>query len=237
MKTKHTLTSLFTLLLMLGMATAQNIDERSVAVSGSGTVYGEPDVALLDLGVDITNEDLSAASSEADATMRRVVEALLAAGVAEEDVQTVAYNIWLENRYDRNNVPTTEAYHVTNVVRVTVREVGRAGELLGEAVDAGANVVNGVQYTFSDTGALERGARELAFMDARDKAEQLASLAGVTLGPVLSISESSGFGGEPFYDRGVMAAAESMSAPPVSGGQLAVTVTVSARFGIADTEQ
>ncbi len=237
MKTKQKVISLFTLtLLLLGAATAQNADERNISVFGSGTVYGEPDVALLELGVDITNEDLSAASTEADETMRRIIEALLAAGVAEEDIQTVAYNIWLENRYGPNGEPTTAVYHVTNVVRVTVREAERAGEVISSSVDAGANVINNIRYTFLDTDALERGARELAFMNAQSKAQQLASLAGVTLGSVMSISESGGFGGEPFYgDRAMMA--ESTSAAPVSGGQLAVTVTVEARFSISEGGQ
>ena len=245
MKTKYKWMSLFTLVLLTsGMVTAQNTaqnaDERSISVSGSGTVYGEPDVALLELGVDITNEDLNAASSEADETMTRVRDALLSAGVAEKDIRTLTFNIWREQPYAYDSSPRSEPaaplYHVTNVVQVTVREVGRAGEVLSSAVDAGANLVNGVQYTFSNSDALERQARELAFADAQSKAQQLASLAGVTLGPVLSISESGGFGGEPFYgDFAVMA--ESTGAAPVSGGQLAVTVTVSARFLLYGQEQ
>ena len=245
MKTKYKWMSLFTLvLLMLGMVTAQNTaqnaDERSISVSGSGTVYGEPDVALLELGVDITNEDLNAASSEANETMQRVRDALLAAGVDAKDIRTLTFNIWREQPYAYDSSPRSEPatplYHVTNVVQVTVREVGRAGEVLSSAVDAGANVVNGVQYTFSDADALERQARELAFADAQSKAEQLASLAGATLGPAVSISES-GSGGDPFYNRGVMATADSMGEAPVSGGQLAVTVTVSASFLLYGQEQ
>ena len=230
--------SIFTLmLLMLGTATAQNADERSISVSGSGTVYGEPDVALLELGVDIINEDLNAASAEANETMTRVRDALLAAGVDAKDIRTVTFDIWREEPYDprsSSSDPATPVYHVRNVVQVTVREVGRAGEILSGAVDAGANVVNGVQFTFLNADALERQARELAVKDAQSKAEQLASLAGVTLGPVSNVSESGGFGGDFYETRGMMA--EPTSAP-VSGGQLAVTVTVSARFSISATGQ
>ena len=228
-------TSLFILvLLILGVAAAQNIDERTISVSGSGTVYGEPDVALLELGVDITDEDLNAASTEANETMRRMMEALLGAGVAEEDIRTLSFNIWREQPYDprasSSSEPAAPVYRVRNVVQVTVREVERAGEILSRAVDAGANVVDGVQYTFSDTDALERRARELAFGDAQSKAQQLASLAGATLGPVKYASEYGGYGGEPYYDRGVAAEAAPMGGAPLSGGQLAVTVTVDVVF-------
>ena len=150
-----------------------------ISVTGSGTVYGEPDLALLELGVDVTDEHVSAASDEADRTVRAVIAALSAAGVAEKDIRTASYNVWREDRYDSNNAPTIPLYHVSNTLNITVRDVSKVGDLLAASLEAGANTVNNVQYTFANPDVLARQARELAMQDALAKAQQLADLAGV----------------------------------------------------------
>ena len=105
------------------------------------------------------------------------------------------------------------------------------GELLDEAVNAGANSINGVTFYVDDQTAAASEARRLAVEDARTKAEELAAAAGLTLGSVLSIAEGTvspmpppmyaGAGGE-------MAMAE--AAVPVQPGSSTVAVDVSMTF-------
>ena len=199
-------------------------------MTGSGTVYGEPDMALLELGVDITDENVSAASDEADRTVRAVIAALSAAGVAEKDIRTASYNVWREDRYDSNNAPTIPLYHVSNTLNITVRDVSKVGDLLAASLEAGANTVNNVQYTFANPDVLARQARELAMQDALAKAQQLADLAGVTLGPVVMISDTSGGGGPAMPVEARYSVAD--ASVPVSGGQLSVSISVAVRYGI-----
>jgi hypothetical protein len=61
--------------------------------------------------------------------------------------------------------------------------------LLDEAVNAGANSINGVTFSVDDQTAAASEARRLAVEDARTKAEELAAAAGLTLGSVVSIAE------------------------------------------------
>jgi len=56
-------------------------------------------------------------------------------------------------------------------------------------VKAGANLVGGITFTVDDPQGVEDEGRELAVIDARRRAEELAKLNGVTLGPVVQISE------------------------------------------------
>lgn len=217
-------------LLLAATAWAQG-ELRGITVTGSGTVYGEPDLAVFEVGVNILNEDLSLATAEADSAMRRMTEALVAAGVAERDIRTVTFNIWREERWGRDNEPLTPAFRVMNTVRVTVREVARAGELLSLSLTSGANMVNSIQYTLADPTGLMRQARELAMADALAKVEQLAALAGVTLGEVTMISETAG--GMAFYaERAMMMGAGGPDGVPVAGGELAVTVSLVVNFAI-----
>ena len=233
---KHLLLGLF--LFASGFVGAQDtgiqitdIQTTGISVTGSGTVYGEPDVAVLELGVNIADEDLNAASTEADRAVRAVIAALSAAGVAEQDIRTAYYNVWREERYNNDNTPGAPLYRVSNTLNVTVRDVNQVGELLAASLDAGANAVNNVQYTFADPAALAARARELAVQDARAKARQLADLVGVTLGPVLMVSDASTSGG-PVMPVDMARYSMAEGSVPVSGGQLSVSAFVSVRYGI-----
>jgi uncharacterized protein YggE len=67
--------------------------------------------------------------------------------------------------------------------------------------------------------------------EALAKAEQLAALAGVTLGEVTMISETPG-GITPFTERAMMMGAGGPEGVPVAGGELAVTVSLLVNFAI-----
>ena len=221
---KYLLLSLF----LFGFASAQ---DAGISVTGSGTVYGEPDLAVLDVGVNIADENLSAASDEADRAVRAIIAALTAAGVDEKDIRTAYYNVWREDRYTENNTPATPLYRVSNTLNVTVRDVSKVGELLAAALEVGANTVNNVQYTFADPEKLAAQARELAVQDARAKAQQLADLAGVSLGSVVMMSDTTA-GGGPVVPMEMARYDVAAGSVPVSGGQLSVSAFVTVRYGI-----
>jgi uncharacterized protein YggE len=167
---------------------------RTITVVGVGKISLQPDMATVSIGVETRASTVSEAKAEVDVRMAAVVAALQEAGIAEKDIQTSQYSI----HYEREPLPMLregpvlkdqDGYRVSNVVRVTVRDVERAGAALDVAVEAGANQVWGVNLTVSDEDKWQGQAREKAMSDARARAGELASLAGVELGEVLSISE------------------------------------------------
>lgn len=83
-------------------------------------------------------------------------------------------------------------YRVSNTVQVTIRELNKLGAILGATTGAGANNVWGIQFDIEDPSKLEADARQKAMTQARQRAEQLAELAGVKLGRVISVGESGG---------------------------------------------
>jgi uncharacterized protein YggE len=126
--------------------------------------------------------------------------------------------------------PSYEVFHASNTVEVTVRDLDKAGAIISAATRAGSNEIGGIDFTIEDPKPIEEKAREKAVADARARAEQLAKLAGVTLGPVLSIQESGGGG----YYPAPMAMMKSAAADaPVERGELKVTRQVQVRFAIA----
>ena len=204
----------------------------TVSVSGHGQVNVPPDTASISIGIDVIQPTLAEAQEQATAQATAVIEALKAAGIADEDIQTAYFNVNILRDYSENGDPTQiTGFEITNQLQVTVRDTDMLGDLLDEAVNAGANSINGVTFSVDDQTAAASEARRLAVEDARTKAEELAAAAGLTLGPVVSIAEGTvapmpppmyaGAGGD-------MAKAE--AAVPVQPGSSTIAVDVSMTF-------
>ena len=218
---------------LAGAAQAQGFggpgSQSGISVTGNGVAFGEPDQAVVNLGVDAVGENVREALDAADATMHAVREAALLLGIEQRDIRTVAFNVWRQQLTDRDGQPTGERYHVRHSFQVTVRDTGQVGALLSSAIDAGANDVGGIEFTISDTAALQAQAREAAMADAHARAAQLAELSGVTLGAPLFVEETSYAAPLPAATLQYSCAVDS----PVESGQLGVNVTVRVVYAIA----
>jgi len=122
-------------------------------------------------------------------------------------------------------------YTATNNVEVTIRNLDLAGKVLSAATGAGANQLYGLRFEIEDPSPLQVKARNDAVGDARQRAERLAQLAGVKLGPAQSITESDGGGSGPMP---MYAAARMGSSAPVERGELTITSTVQIVYSLAE---
>lgn len=216
---------------LVTLAYAQVDPVGGITVNGVGTAYGAPDTAVLDLGVNLFNADVSAGMADVDQRMQAIRQALVEAGVEESDIRTTGLSVWREQQYDPQGNPTTERYNIWHNYNVTVRDPEQVGAVINAAVAAGANNIGGVTFTIADPSALERQAREEAIADARARAEHLAELTGVTLGEPVAITE--GFQG---YTPMVRSAAFDMGAGGIATGELAITVNVTVTFVVGSSE-
>jgi uncharacterized protein YggE len=205
---------------------------KGITVSGRGEASAVPDTLSIDLGVAVIAPTVGAAFAGAAERAGAVIGALRSAGVAESDVQTRDLSVHPE--YDhRSDTPRLLGYRVTHAVTARLRNPAATGDVVGAAAEAGGDdfVMNGLSFAVDDDTALLELARAAAWQDARSKAEQLAALAGVTLGGPHRITESSGGGIGPM-PRVAKFAAESM---PVAVGTTAVSVELTVTFAIAST--
>lgn len=201
--------------------------QAAITVTGTGVAYGTPDLAILELGVTVVGPDVRTALADADSVMSAVRDALLAAGVEQDDVRTAGLNVWRDERTNEQGEVTLERYQVHHSYQVRVDDVSTVGAVLAAAVDAGANSIGGITFTINDPEALAAQARTVAMADAATKAGQLAELAGLTLGRVTSIEEG-GSGAIGGYPAGARFEAAALSS--VESGQLAVSVTLSVTY-------
>lgn len=199
-------------------------DGPTVTVNGHGAVMVAPDAASVTAGVTITEDTLSGAQQTATDTMTAILAALEAQGIASEDIQTASYYVQVIQSYDENGMPSgINQFQVSNQVNVTIRDIEAVGSTLDAVVEAGANTIFGVNFIVTESNDAAAEARILAVEDARNRAEQLASAAGMSLGEIISISET--FGPQPLpIGRGGGAAME--SAVPIEAGSTSVSVDV-----------
>jgi uncharacterized protein YggE len=198
----------------------------TVSVSGVGIVTTTPDTASVQLGVTVTQPTLADAQSQASTQMQAVIDALTAAGIEEKDIQTSTYYVSVVQNYDSNGNPSEVSnFQVQNMVNVVVRDIDNVGPVLDGAVAAGANTVYGVNFYLEDSSAATSEARALAVQDAQTRAQELAAAAGMTLGPVVSITE--GYSSGPIYGKGGGAMAADAAAPaPIQVGTTTIQVDV-----------
>jgi uncharacterized protein YggE len=209
---------------------------RTLNVSGTGEALAEPDAAVVTLGVNTEAEEAGDALKENSTQMTAVVQALIDSGVASKDIQT--QTIRLSPRYERpaprqGVTPPAElvGFVATNIVEVRVRKLASLGELLDAVVEAGGNQIQGIRFEITDRSALYDQARQAAWENALDKAEQLAGLAGAELGPVVSISENTRTP-VAYAERGMAFAAD--SGVPVQAGTESVQINLQVTWSLQE---
>lgn len=203
-----------------------------IDVSGTGKVFVKPNIAISNIGVEVTSATLADATSQANAKMSAVISQIKSMGVDDKDIQTTNYSV--QPLTDQSNTggrtPKITGYRVDNQVSVTVRNLGNLGKILDAAVAAGANNIYGVSFSVDDPTSYQQQARAAAVKDAMDKGAQLAKAAGLTLGKIVWMTE-----GAPSPQPRVLAAPAAFAASanvPVETGQLEIDVSVQMRFAI-----
>ncbi len=201
-----------------------------ITVQGTGKVTGTPDTLLLSMSVSVTGDTVSAAMGSANAKASAVQKSLLAHGVAKADLQTS--NLSIQANYSSSGTKVT-GYQVSEGVSATLRDLRTAGAAVSAAADAGGDStrVDGISLDLGETGDLVSAARDSAFAQAKSKAAQYAKAAGVGLGKVLSIDETTQ-PSEPSYAM-PMAARADMKSVPIQAGSQDVAVTVTVVFAIS----
>ncbi len=213
-----------------------NSQQQGIWVSGQGKVLAVPDIATLQLGIESQQASVAAAQSQAAKAMDKVMASLSANGVAEKDIQTQYFNISKITRWDQESQQEVVlGYKVTNTVTSKIRDIEKTGEIIDAVALAGGDLtrVNSIYFSVDDPTEYHKEARDKAMADARNKAEQLASLAGVKLGKPTYISENLYFPPTPRYRAPMMEAAEAPTTP-ISPGEMEITLSVQVTYAISD---
>jgi uncharacterized protein len=205
-----------------------------ISVSGQGSITVVPDLARVTLGIEVSNNSAAAAQQDAASKMDGIVSQLKQQGIQDKDIQTVRFDLSPDYDYS-TRTPVLKGYKVTNLVVVTLRDISKVGSLLDAVVASGATRLQGISFSTSDPAAAGTQGREEAIKNARTKADQLAKLAGVSLGAPISIEETVSAPPTPMDIAPKIAAAPSMGAAvqtPINPGTQEITTIVHVVYGI-----
>ncbi len=217
-------------------------EPRTLSTTGDAEIRVPPDEVSIGLGVETFDKELSRAKRDADERIKKVIAAATGAGVEEKRIATDWISI--EPHYNSSSYgrSVSDGYTVRRSVRLTLRDVPRFDAVLSAVVDAGANVVQGIEFSTTELRKHRDRARELAMKAAEEKAVLLAKSVGMKPGKPRSISEGSGgwfsaYGG--FNGRSAMSQNVSQNAGPAAGvegtlapGLISVTAQVTVVFDL-----
>jgi uncharacterized protein YggE len=169
--------------------------KRTIEITTTGKISVVADSAVVKLGFAHVAESKNAAYSESVRMGNRIVRTLLNAGMSTEDIQTESLNVGQEESRRNGGVAAKPQYIARQGwrIRVTATDAQRVVDL---ALAAGANSVEGVEWSVADPQALQEKADAAALTRAREIAERVAAQAGVKLGELVTIingEQSEGF--------------------------------------------
>jgi uncharacterized protein YggE len=235
-------TILFTLIAILAVslsacasaaAPGGDASVRSISVNGTGKITLSPDMAVVSVGIQTQADDAQTAVNENNTIVAEITAAMSELGIAEEDLKTINFSVYPNTRYDELGGIGDISYMVNNSVEVTVRDLEIIGDVLSEAVAAGANNIHGIQFDVSDREAAYAQAMELAVENARSRAEVLAGAGEVEIKDVHTLSSYIGggmiFGGGRNMSFDMV---ESAASVPVSPGEMEIVVDVTVVYEI-----
>ena len=221
-----------------------NSQVEGIWVSGSGKVTVTPDIATLQLGIEAQEASVGEAQTKASEAMDKVMTALTDNDVAEKDIQTRYFRISQRTRWDEvQQQEVVIGYRVTNQVVAKIRDMDEVSTIIDAVVAAGGDYtrINNLNFSVDDPSAYYDEARQKAMADAKGKAEQIASLAGMKLGEPTYISESAV---SPVYEGVVYGLSAPMPvpapapapAPSISPGEIKISVNMQIAYSIAESE-
>lgn len=147
---------------------------------GKGTVIVKPDAAEVVIVAITENIQLELAQEENAKVTAQVINSIEGIGVLRQYIQTQNYSI--RPNYDYiDGRQIFRGYEVSNNLKVLIRNINIAGEIIDTAVKNGANTISGISFIISDQTKAYYEALSLAATDAQNKASVMANKLGVKL--------------------------------------------------------
>jgi uncharacterized protein len=213
-------------------ATVNMGGQNALAVSGDGKVFAKPDTFLLTIMAEEKSKTTKDGFAKVNAKIGLLQKLMKDNNIAEKDIQSVNININPNYIYD-NSKTSIDGFIATHGLAIKIRNLDSIDTIL-----SGVSAVDGVRiqstgYDIDEKTALYRDARDLAIAKAKQKAEDMAKASGITLGKVMSISESQNY--TPIYaNQFMMKSMDSVQTEGggVSAGQLEISTTVNISYEI-----
>jgi len=203
---------------------ASTTSPPTITVTGNGVVEGTPDTATFSIGVTTTARTAVVALEHNNAQVATLEQSLEQSGVQLKDMQTSYLNL----SANTNSKGVVRSFTAEDDLSVTMNDLADLGQALDAAVTATGNGVTlgGISFSISNQSALLASARAQAMQAANTEATQVAAGGGLTLGPIVSITDQENAGQYVYYNLNAQAPVAGGGSVPVQAGQQQISVQV-----------
>jgi uncharacterized protein len=169
-------------------------NQYQVTVTGQGKVSYRPDTAEIKIGVQIDKAPTAKdAFNQLNLKMGKIIEAVKAQGIAEDDIKTQNYS--LNPQYDYlDGTSKVSGYNANQQLVVKIKNVTNNPDLIENVTSAanvaGANQILGIDFTIDDVNSFKQEARIKAIADAKAKAPAMFQAAGMPVGKIVGWYEN-----------------------------------------------
>ena len=170
-------------------------EPNTIAVSGMAEQEVAPDMAYIDVGINVRADDAETARTQEAQIASQIRRALLGLAITDNDLQNTSYYLYQEYKVDRNGVRTADKYVLDSSIKVTVKDLDKLSQVIDNVVEAGATNISNITYALSTQNIIQRQLLATAVENARDKAAVVANAGSRTLGNILSADINSFDGG------------------------------------------
>jgi len=213
-------------------------DAAKLTVRGEARLMIAPDTVSVILGVSTESAKAKKAIADNNTTMNKVMRALDVLGLSDAEYQTQQFRvqpIWTSRPKGAASTwaPNIASYRVSNTLRITTQQLEIVGELIGAATEAGANQVNSIQFSLSNSREYRSQAIAAAMANAKADAQTLADASGDRIKRTLSLNLNNAEASVAQADvrqlksRMMMDSMAEASPPPIDAGDITVRASVS----------
>ena len=178
-----------------GTNLAAAADPNTIAVSGMAEQEVAPDMAYIDVGINVRADDAETARTQEAQIASQIRRALLGLAITDNDLQNTSYYLYQEYKVDRSGVRTADKYVLDSSIKVTVKDLDKLSQVIDNVVEAGATNISNITYALSTQNIIQRQLLATAVENARDKAAVVANAGSRTIGNMLSADINSFDGG------------------------------------------
>ena len=211
----------------LDVRTSPRSSELSVV--GEGKIEAVPDTASVTVGISVNNVvTVAEAESRINEVNNKIIASMDEIGIKKTDIKTSNYSIYPS--YSPESQDKISSYSGNVSVTIQTSQIDKVSDIVTRSTAAGANQVNGVNFSIESPDKLREQAREEAIENAKEQAQKLAKQLGIRLGKVTNIIEVDNGGIVPYYQKAMSADSREVSEPQFEPGSQTITSTVTLYF-------
>ncbi len=220
--------------MIINQLKAINGNRQTMNITAQGKVTSVPDLATIRIGVLTEGVNIVDVKNKNNQKINQLIDFITQQKIDKNDIQTTEFYASPKYRYD-NGQSSIIGYSANQMMTVKFRDIDKSRQQLEKvlegAVNNGANQIQDINFSFSQPDNLKKQARKQAIDKAKERARELTGQAGLRLGKVINIVETSDYSNQPSFSVAISSNAKSI-APDIQPGTQDIVENVTLVFEV-----